>query len=105
MISTINLFHTDGVSPGGEGAYDCQAYQIDLGLRNAADLADWLLDHNLTKDQHTNLIKMLFSNDEESKILALEILHVKKQELDNGTTIHSRRPQISESPGSRQEVA
>ena len=46
--------HTDGVSPGGEGYDYTQAYKIDLGLRNAADLADWLLDHNLTKEQHTN---------------------------------------------------
>ena len=104
-IDIHNSMHTDGVSPGGEGYDDCQAYKIDLGLRNAADLADWLLDHNLTKDQHTNLIKMLFSNDDESKILALEIIYVKKQELENGTTIHSRESQLSESSGSRQEMA
>lgn len=104
MIIT-NSFHTDGVSPGGEGADYCQAYKIDLGLRNAADLADWLLDHNLTKEQHTNLIQMLFSNDEESKILALEIINVKKQELENGTTIHSRESQVSEHKGSGKEVA
>jgi hypothetical protein len=76
---------TDGVSCGNNSY--AQAYSLDLLSRNAQDLADWLLDNNLDIEQHRNIINMLNSNDEESKVLALELLKIKKEE-HNGNSIH-----------------
>ena len=59
-----------------------QHYAIELEYRNAEDLADWLLEHNLTPDQHKNLINMLKSNDEESQWLALELIKAKKKQYN-----------------------
>ena len=78
---------TDGVSCG-KGDPFVQEYSIELLLRNAADLADWLLDYNLTPDQHKSIINMLNSNDPDSKVLGLELIKIKKEQL-NGNPIYS----------------
>lgn len=58
-----------------------QGYALELDYRNAADLADWLLEHGLTTEQHANLMDMLYSNDKESQWLALELIKTKKKQL------------------------
>ena len=74
---------TDGVTVIHSHARNInQHYALELEYRNAEDLAGWLLEHNLTPDQHQNLISMLKSNDEESRWLALEIIKAKQQQLN-----------------------
>jgi hypothetical protein len=77
---------TDGVTVFESYARDLnQHYAIELECRNAEDLADWLLEHNLTQEQHSNLLNMLRSNDKESQVLALELIKVKKQQANEAT--------------------
>jgi hypothetical protein len=74
---------TDGVTVYGSHARDMnQHYALSLEHRNAIDLADWLLNHNLTKAQHKNILDMMYSKDDESQFLALEIIKVKKEQFD-----------------------